>query len=264
MKFSEKYSGALTRDAPFSSPDELYHFGVKGMKWGLRRYQNEDGSLTDEGRSHYGYSLRRTIHNIREARLQKKAAKKRAKALEAARKAKAEKKAHNDAKKKAIETGSAEDVLKFKNELSTKEKNDIYNRLMADENLARIAGDEARRREENSKWNKMVKVTKKASELADAISNATKLYNQGAKIYNSFSDEKLPVIGENAPKSAKEKYGESMKMASALKDKFGDLSLEEINAEKDRVTAMRNIEQLAAGENPSGGGKGKGKDKKGK
>jgi len=33
--------------------DELYHYGVLGMKWGIRRYQNKDGSLTSEGAKRY-------------------------------------------------------------------------------------------------------------------------------------------------------------------------------------------------------------------
>lgn len=32
---------------------DLMHFGVKGMKWGVRRYQNTDGSLTSAGKSRY-------------------------------------------------------------------------------------------------------------------------------------------------------------------------------------------------------------------
>lgn len=33
---------------------ELYHWGIKNMKWGIRRYQNPDGSLTEEGKIRYG------------------------------------------------------------------------------------------------------------------------------------------------------------------------------------------------------------------
>lgn len=32
---------------------ELYHYGVKGMRWGVRRYQNQDGSLTNTGKKRY-------------------------------------------------------------------------------------------------------------------------------------------------------------------------------------------------------------------
>lgn len=33
---------------------ELYHHGTKGQRWGIRRYQNEDGTLTEEGKKRYG------------------------------------------------------------------------------------------------------------------------------------------------------------------------------------------------------------------
>lgn len=31
----------------------LMHYGIKGQKWGIRRYQNEDGSYTEEGKRRY-------------------------------------------------------------------------------------------------------------------------------------------------------------------------------------------------------------------
>jgi hypothetical protein len=33
---------------------ELYHHGIKGQKWGIHRYQNPDGTLTEAGKERYG------------------------------------------------------------------------------------------------------------------------------------------------------------------------------------------------------------------
>lgn len=47
----------LTSDGNFISEEELYHHGVKGMKWGVRRYQNYDGSYTQAGLKRYSKSM---------------------------------------------------------------------------------------------------------------------------------------------------------------------------------------------------------------
>ena len=47
--------------------DSLSHHGIKGMRWGIRRFQNEDGSLTADGRKRY--SLGERLHKLNSKRL---------------------------------------------------------------------------------------------------------------------------------------------------------------------------------------------------
>ena len=41
----------------YTHNDELQHWGIKGQKWGQRRYQNKDGSLTPEGKKRYNQEV---------------------------------------------------------------------------------------------------------------------------------------------------------------------------------------------------------------
>lgn len=53
----------ITSNGGFISEDELAHHGIKGMKWGVRRYQNADGTLTDAGKKRYNYEADKGDYN---------------------------------------------------------------------------------------------------------------------------------------------------------------------------------------------------------
>lgn len=47
----------------YEYPDYLMHHGIKGMRWGIRRYQNKDGSLTNAGKKHVSnYKTARSLN----------------------------------------------------------------------------------------------------------------------------------------------------------------------------------------------------------
>lgn len=55
-----------------ATSEELYHHGIKGMRWGIRRFQNENGSLTNAGRKRYSVDIDKAKERVASAKKQKK------------------------------------------------------------------------------------------------------------------------------------------------------------------------------------------------
>lgn len=44
--------------------NELYHHGILGQRWGVRRYQNKDGTYTEAGKKRYGHNDRKKNDSV--------------------------------------------------------------------------------------------------------------------------------------------------------------------------------------------------------
>lgn len=172
----------------------LAHYGILGMRWGVRRYQNKDGSLTAEGRKRAGIKSNSPRHKPTSA---KKLAKQRAANLEKARQARVAKKEHEEAKKTALAKGSAKDVLKYKGELTNKELQDAFNRINTEQLLSSIAAKETK-----GFWDKVGSITDKIGKTKDFANRGIEAWNTFVKIHNTFADDDsrlLTIGGENKP-----------------------------------------------------------------
>lgn len=186
------------------SQEELFHHGTKGMKWGVRRFQNKDGSLTPEGQKRR--SLGQTIRDY-------KVKKKRKAALEKAR-------ATKEANKKAAE----EEKVKAEKRLKAVLKGRVSARKMTDEEL-KIAYD--RRKAEKDYHDKLLEASGGRRFLSKVWNEAVVpgITEGGKKAVSNFINNTVSdLLGLNAKpeKSAYEKLKESADIAKLKKQKFQD------------------------------------------
>lgn len=168
----------------------LVHYGTKGQKWGERRYQNPDGSLTALGRIHYGIGKARDG-----VRVVINKSKRKVKTLQEEHKEKVEeKKAQNaeEEKQSVVRSGDASKILAYQYKLSTQELNDALNRVRANTALrdqAKRDAEAADKEREDKKKHPMKTIGKLLDMGVNAIDHIDKYRNAFNKAKKWFDDD---------------------------------------------------------------------------
>ena len=154
--------------------NELYHFGIKGMKWGIRRTPIQLGHATK---------------NKNQRKNDKQALNK---------KARIDKK-----KREVLKSRSAKELYKYANLFDTRELQEAYNRLQLERNIQNLVPKEVKKGQ-----NFTQKVIKSGRTVSDLLDTGTKLYNNVAKIYNSTENGRtnpIPLINGDGNKQKNKK-----------------------------------------------------------
>ena len=187
--------------------DYLAHHGIKNQKWGQRRFQNYDGSLTSEGRKRYGVGESNLSKRERKQaeKAKAKAAKERAKA-NSKKKADAQKLQEQKQKRMDYLRDHPEKIYKYRKELTQDDVTEIMQKVKFDQSLQDIRKAEAQRG------------MKKIDNIRQNVETGLKWYQTGKNAYNTIAEVHNAILDMSGNTDQKRmlKFGE--KDNKALKE----------------------------------------------
>ena len=230
---------------------ELYHHGILGQKWGVRRFQYADGTLTPAGRKRYRVDSEGNL--VEKTRSERKTEAKQAHAakVEEQKQRRLEREKETLEKKKERIAASRDPQMIYDNKdlFTFQELNDLYNVMQKEKQIKEMIP------KGETYMDKVRSFSKNAGDMANAIDNGAKFYDSIAKVSNSILGTDLPRIKEEKKKEESAESKELKKMKEELdyihteymieQNKENLRNLQETRAQKEADKAKKKQEEAA-------------------
>ena len=196
---------------------ELYHHGILGMKWGIRRYQNKDGTLTELGKK-------------RQAKIEAKEAKAEAKRKEEEAKVK---KQIETARARLLKSTDASELYEHRDLLTTAEINERIDRINKEATLRSLTED--KKKTTLDYMDRVIQWGKKVNDLSTTV-NSSPIFQS---LMKKLKDKYMP----DEPFDLEEIY----KKRSTLSDKAIASALQRARNERDIEKILEQMRKKKGG-----------------